>query len=45
MPDHSDNSNVLKSKGYKTGMVGKWGLGAPNTNSIPNKKGLIFLWL
>ena len=35
-------ANILKSNGYKTGMVGKWGLGAPNTTSIPNKKGLIF---
>ncbi len=32
-------ASVFKSQGYKTGMIGKWGLGAPNTNSIPNKKG------
>ena len=35
-------ASVFKSQGYKTGMVGKWGLGAPNTNSIPNKKGFDF---
>lgn len=29
----------LKGAGYVTGMVGKWGLGAPNTKSIPNEMG------
>ena len=37
-------ASVFKSQGYKTGMVGKWGLGAPNTNSIPNKKGFDFFY-
>lgn len=37
-------AKVLKSQGYKTGMVGKWGLGAPNTSSIPNKKGFDFFY-
>jgi arylsulfatase len=37
-------ASIFKSKGYKTGMVGKWGLGAPNTNSIPNKKGFDFFY-
>lgn len=32
-------ASVLKKAGYKTGMSGKWGLGAPHTNSIPTKKG------
>ncbi len=32
-------ANVLQKNGYRTGMVGKWGLGAPHTNSVPNKKG------
>ena len=35
-------ASVFKSQGYKTGMIGKWGLGAPNTNSIPTKKGFDF---
>ena len=43
MPDSTITvANYLKSNGYKTGMVGKWGLGAPNTNSIPNNKGFDF---
>ena len=37
-------AHVFKSQGYKTGMVGKWGLGAPNTNSIPNKMGFDFFY-
>jgi arylsulfatase A-like enzyme len=37
-------ANVLQDNGYKTGMVGKWGLGAPLTSSIPNKKGFDFFY-
>ena len=37
-------ADILRLKGYKTGMVGKWGLGAPNTNSIPNNKGFDFFY-
>ncbi|MFL2666272.1 MAG: arylsulfatase [Flavobacteriaceae bacterium] len=37
-------AKVLNDNGYKTGMVGKWGLGAPLTNSIPNKKGFDFFY-
>lgn len=29
----------LKKAGYKTGVFGKWGLGAPNTKGVPNKQG------
>ncbi|WP_411030148.1 arylsulfatase [Spongiimicrobium sp. 3-5] len=34
----------LKEKGYKTGMVGKWGLGAPHTDAIPTKMGFDFFF-
>ncbi len=34
----------LKEVGYTTGMVGKWGLGAPHTNSIPNTMGFDFFY-
>ena len=37
-------ANIFQSQGYKTGMVGKWGLGAPNTHSTPNKKGFDFFY-
>ncbi len=35
-------SRMLKQAGYTTGMVGKWGLGAPHTQSTPTKMGFDF---
>ena len=35
---------LLKKEGYTTGMIGKWGLGAPHTNSIPTKMGFDFFF-
>ncbi len=35
-------ANILQDAGYVTGMAGKWGLGAPHTNSIPTKMGFDF---
>ena len=32
-------AELLKTKGYATGMVGKWGLGAPATEGLPNLQG------
>jgi len=32
-------AEVLKEAGYVTGITGKWGLGEPNTDGIPNKQG------
>jgi len=40
MPDSiTTSAEYLQAAGYRTGMVGKWGLGAPNTESIPNRQG------
>jgi len=33
---------LMKNAGYKTGMIGKWGLGAPMTESVPNHFGFDF---
>jgi len=33
---------LLQSVGYRTGMIGKWGLGAPHTEGIPNRQGFDF---
>jgi arylsulfatase A-like enzyme len=35
---------VLQSAGYKTAIVGKWGLGAPLTEGIPNNQGFDFFY-
>lgn len=32
-------AEVLKRAGYATGITGKWGLGEPQTNGVPNRKG------
>lgn len=35
---------LLKKNGYATAMIGKWGLGAPHTNSIPTKMGFDYFF-
>ena len=35
-------AEVLKKAGYATGIVGKWGLGEPDTTGIPNRQGFDF---
>ena len=35
---------LFQKEGYTTGMIGKWGLGAPHTNSIPTKMGFDFFF-
>lgn len=35
---------MLQEIGYTTGMVGKWGLGAPETEGVPNKQGFDFFY-
>jgi arylsulfatase A-like enzyme len=32
-------AEVLKDAGYATGIVGKWGLGEPDTTGVPNRQG------
>ncbi|MCF8262434.1 MAG: arylsulfatase [Melioribacteraceae bacterium] len=32
-------AKVLRDAGYKTGIIGKWGLGEPGTEGTPNKHG------
>ena len=36
--------NILQKVGYKTAIVGKWGLGAPLTDGIPNHRGFDFFY-
>lgn len=35
---------VLKSAGYRTGIIGKWGLGEPDTAGIPNRQGFDYFF-
>jgi arylsulfatase A-like enzyme len=35
---------LLQNNGYKTAIVGKWGLGGPLTEGIPNKHGFDFFY-
>ncbi|WP_034256102.1 arylsulfatase [Arenibacter latericius] len=45
MPDSTITiAKKLKEVGYKTGIFGKWGLGAPHTNSIPTKMGFDYFF-
>ena len=37
-------AEMLKSAGYVTGAVGKWGLGAPYTEGVPNRQGFDFFY-
>ncbi|WP_235298709.1 arylsulfatase [Portibacter marinus] len=35
---------LLKEQGYATGMIGKWGLGAPHSESVPNSQGFDYFF-
>lgn len=35
---------ILQKTGYKTALIGKWGLGAPNTHGTPTKQGFDFFY-
>ena len=37
-------SKLLRGEGYKTACIGKWGLGAPFTDGVPNKQGFDFFF-
>jgi arylsulfatase A len=37
-------ARLLKQAGYATGMVGKWGLGGPESSGVPNRQGFDFFF-
>ncbi|MEL6925202.1 MAG: arylsulfatase, partial [Bacteroidota bacterium] len=37
-------AELLKASGYTTGAIGKWGLGAPETEGVPNRQGFDFFY-
>ena len=45
MPDSIPTiGNLLQQAGYKTAIIGKWGLGGPMTDGIPNNRGFDFFF-
>ena len=38
-PGEATIATVLKAAGYRTAIFGKWGLGGPQTDSLPDQKG------
>ena len=43
-PEDRTVAEVLKSAGYTTALVGKWGLGEPGSTGIPNRKGFDYFF-
>ncbi len=43
-PDDLCVAEVLKKAGYRTGLIGKWGLGEEESTGIPTKKGFDFFY-
>jgi arylsulfatase A-like enzyme len=43
-PEDVTVAQLFKDGGYATGLVGKWGLGEPNTTGIPNRKGFDYFF-
>lgn len=41
-PEDVTVAEVLQAAGYRTGIVGKWGLGEPETTGVPNDQGFDF---
>lgn len=37
-------AEVLKGAGYRTGVIGKWGLGEPGTSGVPKRKGFDYFF-
>ena len=45
MPENTKTlAHYLKSAGYQTAMVGKWGLGSPDSHSVPTKMGFDYFY-
>jgi arylsulfatase A-like enzyme len=41
-PEDVTVAELLKTAGYETAVIGKWGLGEPDTTGIPNRQGFDF---
>ena len=43
-PEDVTIAEVLKGAGYRTGVVGKWGLGEPGTTGVPGRQGFDYFY-
>lgn len=43
-PEDLTVAEVLKGAGYRTGAVGKWGLGEPGTTGVPGRQGFDYFY-
>ncbi len=43
-PEDITVAEVLKAAGYRTGLIGKWGLGEAGSSGIPNKQGFDYFF-
>jgi arylsulfatase A len=43
-PDHPTVARWLRAHGYATAVVGKWGLGGPESTGVPTKQGFDFFF-
>ena len=44
MPDTITLASQLKAAGYSTALIGKWGLGGPDSTGIPNRQGFDYFF-
>ncbi len=44
LPEDVTVAEVLKGAGYHTALIGKWGLGEPDTTGIPNRQGFDYFF-
>lgn len=44
LPEDVTVAEVFKKAGYRTGLIGKWGLGEPESTGIPNKQGFDYFF-
>ncbi|MCF7668526.1 MAG: arylsulfatase [Verrucomicrobia bacterium] len=43
-PEDTTIAEILKEQGYRTALIGKWGLGEPDTTGVPNSQGFDYFF-
>lgn len=44
LPETQTIGKLLKERGYRTGIIGKWGLGGPGSTGVPNEQGFDYFY-